>query len=373
MFNLLDRYLLQRYWQGFIVTFLALFGLYVVLDVFTNLDEFSKASGGVTGIMREMGWYYLVRACAFFGTVGSMISVLAALMALALLLRHGELNPILSAGIPTYRLAVPLLMGNVFISMLLVANQELLIPRIANQLQVKPGQGSDTNEKIKPAWDYSNNVQILSGKMYFTDRKLTDAEIVLPVPELVGELTTVHSDSATYRSKSESQKLAGWHLTKASPKFSELSLTPRGREIVLPGDRPEDLFIVTDISFDQLANRNKFFENLSTRELMENARNPSFSLLSLRAQTVHLHSRMMLPLFNLLSVLMVVPVIVRKESRGLVVNLGVSMGVMTFALSLQQGCTYMAQAGLIRLDLAAWLPVMVCGVLSAWFSGFIRT
>jgi lipopolysaccharide export system permease protein len=373
MFNLLDRYLLRRYWQGFIITFFALFGLYVVLDVFTNLDEFSKASGGVLGVMREMAWYYLLRACAFFSTVGSMISVLGALMALALLLRHGELNPILSAGIPTYRLAVPLLMGNVFISILLVANQELLIPRIANQLQVKPGQGSDTNEKIKPAWDYSTNVQILSGKMFFTDRKLVDSEIVLPVPEIVGELTTVHSEIAIYRPKSELQKKGGWHLTKASPKFEELSLTRRGKEIVLPGDRDEDLFIVTDISFDQLANRNKFFENLSTRELMDNAHNPSFSLLSLRAQTVHLHSRMTLPLFNLLLVLMVVPVIVRKESRGLVTNLGFSLAATTFALALQQCCGYLAQAGVIRLDLAAWLPVIVCGVLSAWFSGFIRT
>ncbi|MDB5386120.1 MAG: putative permease [Planctomycetaceae bacterium] len=373
MLNLLDRYLLGRYWQGFIVTFLALFGLYVVLDVFSNLDEFSKTSGGVIGIMREMAWYYLLRACSFFSTVGSMISVLGALMALALLLRHGELNPILSAGIPTYRLAVPLLMGNVFISLLLVANQELLIPRIANQLQVKPGQGSDTNEKIKPAWDYSNNIQILSGKLFFTDRRLADAEIVLPVPELVGQLTTVRSESAVYRSKSETQVKAGWHLSKVRPRFEALLLTRLGKEVILPGDHEDDLFIVTTIDFDQLANRNKFFENLSTRELMENAHNPSFSLLSLRAQTVHLHSRMTLPLFNLLLVLMVVPVIVRKESRGLVTNMGISLGVTTFALGLQQCCAYLAQAGIIRLDLAAWLPVIVCGILSAWFSGFIRT
>lgn len=373
MFNLLDRYLLRRYWQGFIVTFLALFGLYVVLDVFTNLDEFTKSSGGVFTVMREMAWYYSLRACAFFGTVGSMISVLAALMALALLLRHGELNPILSAGIPTYRLAVPLLLGNVFISVLLVANQELLIPRLANQLQMKPGQGSDTNEKIKPAWDHSNHLLIHSGKMFFTDRKLTDAEFVLPVPELVSELTTIHAELAAYRPKSESQKAGGWHLTKATPKFDDLSLTQHGEAIVLPGDHDDDLFVITTINFDQLASRNKFFENLSTRELMENARNPSFSLLSLRAQTVHLHSRMTLPLFNLLLVLMVVPVIVRKESRGLVTSLGFSLGATTSALGLQQCCAYMAQAGLIRLDLAAWLPLIVCGILSAWFSGFVRT
>jgi lipopolysaccharide export system permease protein len=142
---------------------------------------------------------------------------------------------------------------------------------------------------------------------------------------------------------------------------------------VLPGDQPTDLFVVTDVDFNQLVNRNKFFENLSTKELLENARNPSFGMLSLRAQTVHLHTRMTRPLFNLVLVLMIVPVVMRKESRGLVVNLALSLAVTTFALAMQQCCSYLAQGGVIRLDLAAWLPVIVSGILAAWFSGFIRT
>ena len=373
MTTLLDRYLLQRYWQAFAVTFLALFGLFVVLDVFTNLDEFTRNSGGVVHVLTEMSQYYLFRACAFFESVGSLISVMAALMALAMLLRHGELNPILSAGIPSYRLAVPLMCGNVFVSLLLVANQELLIPRVSEQLQARPGQNADAADKIRPVPDFSSHLQILSGKLFLKARKLTQADFVLPAPELATKLTTVHGGTAVYRPKSAEQPVAGWYLTEVTPAYTELSLTDRGREIVIPGDGPDEVFIVTDISFDQLVNRNKFFENLSTRELLENARNPSFGILSLRAQTVHLHSRMTRPLFNLLVVLMIVPVIMRKESRGVVVNLACSLALTTFALGMQQCCAYLAQGGVMRLDLAAWLPVIVSGILGAWFSGFIRT
>jgi lipopolysaccharide export system permease protein len=373
MTTLLDRYLLQRYWQAFAVTFLALFGLFVVLDVFTNLDEFTRNSSGVRYVLTEMSRYYFFRACAFFESVGSLISVMAALMALAMLMRHGELNPILSAGIPTYRLAVPLMFGNVFVSMLLIANQELLIPRIAEQLQARPGQGADSADKIRPMLDHSTHLQILSGKLFLKARRLAKADFVLPAPELVTKLTTIHSGTAVYRPKSDQQAVGGWYLTEVSPTYRELSLTDRGRKIVFPGDAPDEVFIVTDVSFDQMVNRNKFFENLSTRELLENARNPSFGILSLRAQTVHLHSRMTRPLFNLLVVLMIVPVVIRKESRGLVVNLAFSLGAMTFALGMQQCCGYLAQGGLIRLDMAAWLPVIVSGTLGAWFSGFVRT
>ena len=373
MTTLLDRYLLQRFWQAFAVTFLALFGLYVVLDVFTNLDEFTRGSGGAGRIILEMVRYYGFRACAFFETVGSLVSVMSALMALTMLLRHGELNPILSAGVPSYRLAVPLLFGNVFVSLLLIANQELLIPAIAEQLQSRPGQDSDSADKIRPVWDFSSNVQIHSGLLYPKTRKLRKADFVLPAPKLVTDLTTVQALAAEYRPKSDRQPLAGWYLSAVSPQHADLPLTAAGRKIVLPVDDPADAFVVTAVSFDQLVNRNKFFENLSTRELLENSRNPSFGNLSLRAQTVHLHSRMTRPLFNLMVVLMIVPVILRKESRGLVVNLACSLAVTTFALGMQQCCGYLAQGGVIRLDLAAWLPVLVSGVLGAWFSGSIRT
>lgn len=371
--TLLDRYLLQRYWQAFTVTFLALFGLYVVLDVFTNLDEFTRNSGGAVGVLLEMGRYYGIRACSFFEAVGSLIAVMAALMALAMLLRHGELNPILSAGIPSYRLAVPLMFGNVFVSLLLVANQELLIPQISGELQTRAGQTAESVDKIRPALDFKTNLQILSGKVFLKTRKLADTEFALPIREMVTEMTTLRAAEATYRPKSPTQEVGGWYLTNVTPPFAELTLTPRGREVVLPVSEPNDVFVVTSVGFDQLVNRNKFFENLSTRELLDNARNPSFGILSLRAQTVHLHSRMTRPLFNLLVVLMIVPVVMRRESRGLVVNLAFSLALTTFSLGLQQCCSYLAQGGVIRLDLAAWLPVMVSGILAAWFSGFIRT
>ena len=79
MTTLIDRYLLQRYWQAFAVTFLALFGLYVVLDVFTNLDEFTRNSAGVGQVLKDMSQYYLFRGFAFFESVGSFVSVMSAL------------------------------------------------------------------------------------------------------------------------------------------------------------------------------------------------------------------------------------------------------------------------------------------------------
>lgn len=373
MLNLLDRYLLQRYWQAFAILFSSLFGLFVVLDVFTNIDEFTRMPGGSGRVLTEMAKYYGYRTFAFFGTVGSIVSVMAALMALGLLLKNGELNPVLSAGIPTYRLAAPLFIGNIVISLLLVANQELVLPQFAAQLQIRPGQGVESVDKIAPAWDFVTNVQILNGRFSPKSRKLSETEFVLPVPELVTDLTTVRATEAVYLPKSKDPLSGGWYLSGTTPDFAALRLTERGQQFVLAGVAPDDIFIVSDITFERLVNRNKFFESLSTRELIENARNPSFGILSLRAQLVHLHGRMTRPLFNLLMVFMILPLVIRRESRALVTNLGMALAALTFALGMQQCCQYLGQSGLVRLDLAAWIPAIVCGILGTWFSGFIRT
>ncbi len=63
--RILDR---ERYWaffKAYGICFIALVGLYVVIDAFANLDEFSEVASGVT-LFRYMGRYYLVKLSLFY-------------------------------------------------------------------------------------------------------------------------------------------------------------------------------------------------------------------------------------------------------------------------------------------------------------------
>src|SRR5262245_19481079 len=132
--TIFDRYLLRRYAYVFAIGYMALFGLYFVIDVFTNVSDFLDQPGGTLLMLVEMARYYAYRACYFLGVVGGTMEVIAAMVALALVQRHGELNPVLSAGISTFRLIRPLVIGAVLVNVIIVLNQELVIPRIALQL-----------------------------------------------------------------------------------------------------------------------------------------------------------------------------------------------------------------------------------------------
>src|SRR5438445_447817 len=154
-----DRYLLRRYWHVFAVGYLAMFGLYFVIDVFTNVTDFLEQSKGSIALVTAVAQYYSYRACYFFGLIGGTLEVIAAMVALALVQKHGELNPILSAGISTFRLMRTLLVGAFMVNGLILINQEIVIPRIAVHLQLDAGRSDFTGE-IEPVMDFATDMLI---------------------------------------------------------------------------------------------------------------------------------------------------------------------------------------------------------------------
>src|SRR5262249_20544748 len=71
---ILDR---QRYWsffKAYFVCFVALVGLYIVIDLMTNLDEFWKVSDDSWVLAHFIGRYYLVRTSLFFDRLCGVIA-----------------------------------------------------------------------------------------------------------------------------------------------------------------------------------------------------------------------------------------------------------------------------------------------------------
>jgi lipopolysaccharide export system permease protein len=87
----------------------------------------------------------------------------------------------------------------------------------------------------------------------------------------------------------------------------------------------------------------------------------------------HLHARLMQPLLNIIAVFVVLPLMVRRESPGLVFDSALCGGALALLFGLTQACLYAGQMRFAAPDLAAWAPVVIGGTLAAWFSGWIRT
>jgi len=372
--NTFDRYLMRRFAHVYFVAFLTTFGLFVVIDAFTNIDGFQErnAGRGYLTLFARMGEYYAYQVSPFFDMAGPILIVISAMVVFAMLQKNSEVHPILSAGIPTYRLAVPLLIAAFAVDVVLAINQELVIPGIADRLQTPRGLDKATAQRVEPVYDYATGIAIYGEELYLDHQTVRRASFALPVPEIVQDLTTLRAREAVYV-RGGPERPSGWLLKGVRRPLHAVPLTELGRQIVLATDRPDEVFIVSDVDVHQLHRSNMSYRFLSTAELLRRIQSPSLGLTSLRGLALHFHERLTKPLMNLLAVLIALPLVIRKGSSSLVANLAICTLVLGIVFVFAQGSLYLGRVSLISVDLAAWLPLIVSGGLCTWLAGLVQT
>ncbi len=369
-----DRYLLGRFWHVFGIGFFATVGLFVVFDSFTNVEVVQSHSDGAGALsfLGHMAEYYAYQSLMMFELVGPILTVISTMVVFALLHKNRELNPMLSAGVPTFRLVVPMLIGTLMVNGLLMVNQELLLPAVADELLKPIGTASQGVQRVAPRRDFSSHIEIGGEGLILGERKLVLPEFQLPAPDINAEVVTLRADHAVYHRKTNPRP-AGWHLTNTSPAFSDLRLTDAGRKIILPLEVPTEIFVLTNIGSEQMSGSAVAYRYQSTWELVERLRSPTFSVMTSRSQVLHMHERITRPMSNLLAVCLTVPLVLRRESFSIIANLAVCVGVMICLMGLVQACNYLGRINWMSLDLAAWMPIIIVGGLVAWFADRVQT
>ena len=384
-----DQYLLRRFLHVFLMLFICCYSLYVVIDGFSNIDAFQKEDGSTGDTLELMGTYYLYQTSAFFEMTGPILAAIATMTVLGLLYRKSELQPVLAAGIPIWRLALPFLIGNLCISGALAANQELITPEIAPRLMSRDVDGSE-GKSVEPVYDYQTGLHVDGEKLILAKQKLVSARMTLPSPLWTPELTTIESFRAFWHEGSD-RTPSGWVLEQLTPPLEDLTLTEAGQAAIRPleareltdEDRaelrerkvpeanwPETVsraFLTTDVSFDQLFHRHSSYKLLSTPELVERLRNPSYGMVSVSSQVMHLHTRLLRPIGGLITVFIIIPLVVRRESRSLIGDVAICAAVLIGVVVLNQavgfaGGTYLPTA------VAAWVPLIFSAALASWFA-----
>src|ERR687885_219152 len=109
MIKLIDRQMIRGYFKAYFVCLSSLLSLYVVVDLFTNLDDFANTSKGLVAFARHVGSYYSYQVPQIFDRLCEAIVLLAAMFTVAWMQRNNEQVPLLSAGISTRRIVLPVL------------------------------------------------------------------------------------------------------------------------------------------------------------------------------------------------------------------------------------------------------------------------
>ncbi len=365
-FLIIDRYLLRQFVQTFLICFCSLTGLYIVIDAFTNLEEFVTYSRDHGGLLSVVGMYYAPRALTFFDSTSPIVTLIAAMFTVTWIQRHNELTALEAAGISKARIIKPLIATAVVIIGLKVANRELVIPAVRENLSHNAQDlGGSRGKQLIPRYDAETGVLLRSSDLTFANEKrIHKPDFQLP-EGLDRYGPRILAEDAYYRPPDEDRP--GGYLMVGITEPAELDGEPSlaledGRTVLLtPRDydwlEPGQCFIASDVSFEYLATGSNWRQLSSTWELVQGLRNRSLDYGA--GERTAIHSRMVQPVLDLTLLFLGLPLVLSRSNRNVFLAIGMCLVLVGAFMLVVFGCSILGSGYWLEPSLAAWLPLMI--------------
>jgi lipopolysaccharide export system permease protein len=387
--RILDR---QRYWgffKAYFTCYVSLVGLFIVIDAFSNMDEFQKRAEGVVETASIMGRYYLIHQAAYFDLLGSVISMMAAIFTVTWMQRNNEHLAMLAAGISTHRAIRPVLISAVLVSALSVINQEWIIP--ANSEELQKSHDDDGTRAVQVPIRYDARVLIIHGSEADRATKTIinrfNATILYQV---FGQLHEIEGKQATYIPPDHPTApiKGGWLVRGAtvSPAIDPELLEPGASIVtkvndtagfpppyetaVVPGDV---YFLKSSLSFKAMTRKANWYQDASMAELLDGLSDPASDGTERADITMYIHVRLLRPILAMTLMFMTLPLVLGGYGRNMFINLGFALGNSAMFYGVVMLCTYLGSNAVLAPSLAAWLPLFVFALLATIRWDWIRT
>jgi len=349
--KILDRYIAKNFMVGYAISFLVLIGLRIIIDLFVNLDEFTEQKALSTAdVLRNIVTFYGINSTLYFRDFAGMITVVAAAFSLGKMVRQHELVAVMASGVSLKRVIGPIAMLALILTGVLVVDQELVIPRLAEELSRT--QDDIAGQKVFYVWFMPDgrNSLICAGFDAKTSTLITPTIITREPaarPGVWNITGRIVADSAVYDETLGKWRLVnGLYARKDSPigalvveeYDSGVLLTPR--EIVI-GRKADNITLMSSRQLAQLAAQKTRVKDLA----------------QLYSQK---HFRITDPIINFTMLMVSLPILVCRDPRTMKSATMISFLLTTACFVTAFICKICATETLfdrVMPELWAWLPV----------------
>ncbi|MCG3130780.1 MAG: hypothetical protein FLDDKLPJ_01553 [Phycisphaerae bacterium] len=366
--SILDRYILRMLAFNYVVSLGVMIGLYVVMDLFVNLDEFTEHGPSVGVLLRNIADYYLPGLLLYFSQLSGVITLFACVMTVARMRHFNELTAILASGVSLYRVAAPILVFGALTTSLLVVDTEVLIPRVAHLLARR-------HDEVGTLRGYSVAL------MRDADGTLLSGLEFIPAAGELRRLVALSRDEEGALSRLVEADTATWEAIPGHPHGGRWKLN-RGRERAvekadasLPGPRGRQTLAQIhwlETSLDppsiQLRQSEQWIRYLSLTQLraLEGSSPPNLAQVQQAG-----HVRVTTPIVNLVLLLLGLPFFLNRSPLYILRD-------ATWCLACCGTCyaaTFTCQSILpgVNSALPAWLPIIVFGPVAMVLMDRVRT
>ena len=355
--HILDRYVIRNMLFSYVVVFTVFVGLRIVVDLFTEIDEFTEAMLPAGDVMQNIVSYYGYHLFQYYQEFAGPMVVFAALFTLFRIRRANETVVLLSSGISLHRLLWPVAMVGIVLNSMLIINQELIIPRIADKLVRK--QENALGGKVVPvSLQTDENNSLLLAEMDPAGPALED--VLLIIRDRDGRMISLqHAPRAVWDDHNQRWFMEAADLVKVhSPDQITTS----------------DVFYPTDLSPREIALRasSEYIRFQSTSRLVQMGQQPYLRKRMAKDLDLEKHFRFTSPIINVIILLLAAPLITSREPKSVFLQMVKGLLVIVGAFALSFTCQQLGSQHLAPL-MAAWLPVILFGPAAVLMLDSVKT
>ena len=159
MTKLLDRQLFFSYLQSYVICLVSMLSLFIIVDLFANLDNIAENHHGLVNMLSFIFVYYSSKVVMIFDRLSESIVLMAAMFTVAWMQRNNEILPLLSAGVSTRRVVRPVLVAACVMVGVAALNQEFVLPTVDPLLLENKDAGDNKDLLVKGGLE-SNGISI---------------------------------------------------------------------------------------------------------------------------------------------------------------------------------------------------------------------
>lgn len=359
MLKLIDRQLIRSFFKGYLICLVSLLSLYVVVDLFTNMDEFGRHKDGLMETIRRAGLYYGSKITQIFDRLFEAILLMAGMFTISSMQRNNEQLPLLSAGISTQRMVAPVLFSATLMLSLMIYNQEVIIPQLGSRLN-NQRDDPDGHREVIARGAYEPNGIHLVGKTALRSKKMVKNFCCTIPDKIAGILIHLEAAEAYYVPPGEGERTGGWELNRTITIPAAFDLG--GTNVLEKIDNGKFFLHTKVIDFESITRKQKWYLLASTQDLYEDLQRPDSERLSSKA--VLFHMRFTRPFLSIILVILGLSVILRDQTRNVYVNTGLCLATCAFFFLVIFATKWLGDRDIVPPALAAWLPVMFFGPLA---------
>jgi lipopolysaccharide export system permease protein len=371
MVKFIDRQLVRSFFKAYFVCLVSMLSLYIVVDLFTKLDEFTSHNNGFPAVVVTIAKYYGYKIPAIFDRLCEVVVLLAAMFTIAWMQRNNELLPLLSAGVSMRRIVLPLITCACIMLSFAVLNQEFVIPQLGDRILV---QADDPDgEKVMYAGGRfeSNRIQIAGDQAVRKDMVVRRFDVLLRM----GSFCWLHADEARYIPPNGQPQSGGWRLTGTKPAYLSDADLP-----IAEGNEPAPIVRINDgvyfvytknVDFESLTRPETWYKQASTTRLFQELGRTDSTRQAPIAVLFHMHFTR--PLLGILLVVMGLATILRDQNRNVFLSAGLCLALCGLFFTIVFVCQALGDHHDLSAPLAAWLPVLFFGPLSLVMFDMVHT